>query len=197
MAHRLSSPLLIKGINGILNRSPNEIDYSTLNAKSMETRNQPGKEKSRKSKKYKRSRNMAKDMKKDKIGGKIDNLMEPGNPNEIKLMKTDRESDGKENRETAQPQPKKCENPTSNIDTTNDNNNCTNASKNIDNGKVTNIKSVNGEKTKEKDQKPKQKWKRKRKQKRTQIVKTRPVEMALAAAIARVIVWTPQLCETP
>ena len=146
MAHQLSSPPLIKGIDGIVSRSPNEVNYSTLNKKSMETRNQLGKEKSRKYKKYERSGNMAKDVKKDKIGGKIDNLMEPGNPNEIKLMKTDRESDEKENRETAQPQPKKCKNLTSNIDTANDStcNSCTStsASRNIDNGKVTNTETI-------------------------------------------------------
>ena len=82
MAHQLSSPPLIKGIDGILSRSPNEVNYSTLNTKSMETRNQLGKEKSRKFKKYERSGNMAKDVKKDENGGKIDTVMEPGNQND-------------------------------------------------------------------------------------------------------------------
>ena len=65
MANRLSSPPLIKGINGIVSRPPNEVNYSTLIEKNMETRNQPGKEKSRKYKKYERSGNMAKDVKND------------------------------------------------------------------------------------------------------------------------------------
>ena len=65
MAHQLSSPPLIKGIDGIVSRSPNEVNYPTSNAKSMEARNQPRKTKSRKYKKYVRSGNMAKDVKKD------------------------------------------------------------------------------------------------------------------------------------
>ena len=52
MANRLSSPPLIKGINGIVSRSPNEVNYFTLNAKSMETRKQPGNEVQRKFKTY-------------------------------------------------------------------------------------------------------------------------------------------------
>ena len=67
----------------------------------------------------------------------------PGNENKNKMMTTTVEYDGEENRETAEPQPKKCENPTSNTDTTNDNtcNSCTSASRNIDNGKVTNTET--------------------------------------------------------
>ena len=52
---------------------------------------------------------MAKDVKKDE-NGKIGNLMEPGNRNEIKLMTTIVEYDGEENRETEEPQPKKYKN---------------------------------------------------------------------------------------
>ena len=52
MAHRLSSPPLIKGIDGIVSRPPNEVNYSVLNEKSMETRKQPGNEIRRKFKKY-------------------------------------------------------------------------------------------------------------------------------------------------
>merc|ERR1712238_305170 len=95
---------------------PNEVNYSILNGGSMETNNQPGKEKSRKYKKYERSGNMAKDVKKDENGGKIGNLMEPGNRNEIKLMKTDGKSNGKDVGATSKAQQKKCENPTSNTD---------------------------------------------------------------------------------
>ena len=52
MAHRVSSPPLIKGIDGIVSRPPNEVKYSTLNGKNMETRKQPGNEIRRKFKKY-------------------------------------------------------------------------------------------------------------------------------------------------
>ena len=79
MASRPPSPPLIKGIDGIVSRSPNEVKYSTLNAKSMETRNHAGKEKTQKYKNYERSGNMAKDLKDDETDGKIENLREPGN----------------------------------------------------------------------------------------------------------------------
>ena len=44
MAQRGSSPPLITGIDGIVGRPPNEVNYSTLNGKRMETGKQPGKE---------------------------------------------------------------------------------------------------------------------------------------------------------
>ena len=44
MAHRLPSPPLIKGIDGIVSRSPNEVNYSTLMETNMETRKPPGNE---------------------------------------------------------------------------------------------------------------------------------------------------------
>ena len=143
MISRSPSPPLIKGIDGIVSRPPNEVNYSTLNSKNMETRIQPGKEKSRKYKKYERSGNMAKDVKKDENDGKIENVREPGNRNEIEVMKSDLEYDGEEDGATREAQPKKYENPTSNIDTTNDNtcNSCISASRNIDNGKVTNMET--------------------------------------------------------
>ena len=52
MTPRSSSPTLIKGIDEILSRSPNEVNYSTLNGKNMETRKLPGNEIRRKFKKY-------------------------------------------------------------------------------------------------------------------------------------------------
>ena len=52
MAPRAPSPPLIKGIDGIVSRPPNEVNYSTLNGKNMETRKQPGNEIRRKFKKY-------------------------------------------------------------------------------------------------------------------------------------------------
>ena len=41
MAQSVSSPPLITGINGIVSRPPNEVNYSTLNGKRMETGKQP------------------------------------------------------------------------------------------------------------------------------------------------------------
>ena len=45
-------PPFIKGIDGIVSRPPNQVNHSTLNGKSMETRKQPGNETRRKFKKY-------------------------------------------------------------------------------------------------------------------------------------------------
>ena len=44
MAHRLSSPPLIKGIDGIVSRSLNEVNYSTLIEKNMESQKPLGHE---------------------------------------------------------------------------------------------------------------------------------------------------------
>ena len=96
MVHQLSSPPLMKEIDGIVSRFPNEVNYSTLNGKRIESEKQPGNEKTRKYKKYKRSRNMAKDVKKDENDGKIENVRKPGNRNEIEVMKSDVEYDGEE-----------------------------------------------------------------------------------------------------
>ena len=41
MTPRSPSPPLIKGIDWIVSRPPNEVDYSTLNGKRMETGKQP------------------------------------------------------------------------------------------------------------------------------------------------------------
>ena len=41
MILQLSSPPLIKGIDGIVNRSPNKVNYSTSNGKRMEAGKQP------------------------------------------------------------------------------------------------------------------------------------------------------------
>ena len=82
-------------------------------------------------------------MKQEENDGRIENVREPGNRNEIEVMKLDGESNGEEDGATREAQPKKYENPTSNIDTTNDNtcNSCTSASRDIDNGKVTNMET--------------------------------------------------------
>ena len=53
--------------------------------------------------------------------GKIKNLIEPSDENEMKMMKTKVEYDGEEDDTTSKAQPKKYENLTSNTDMTNDN----------------------------------------------------------------------------
>jgi len=144
MAQRGSSPPLITGIDGIVGRPPNEVNYSTLNGKNMETRNQPGNEIRRKFKKYGLRQKERYYVKEEENDGKIENLREPGNRNEIKVMKSDVESNGEEDgATTSKAQPKKCENPTSNTAMTNDNtgNSCTSARSDIDNGKVTNTET--------------------------------------------------------
>ena len=44
MRPRTPSPPLITGIDGTVSRPPNEVNYSTLNGKRMETGTQPGNE---------------------------------------------------------------------------------------------------------------------------------------------------------
>ena len=122
MAPRAPSPPLIKGIDGIVSRPLNEVNYSTLNGKNMETRKQPGNEIRRKFKKYGLRQKERYYVKEEENDGKIENLREPGNRNEIEVKKSDVESNGEEDgATTSKAQPKKCENPTSNTDTTNDN----------------------------------------------------------------------------
>merc|ERR1712238_104865 len=53
--------------------------------------------------------------------GKIKNLIEPSDENEMEMMKTKVEYDGEEDGTTSKAHLKKCENPTSNTDMTNDN----------------------------------------------------------------------------
>merc|ERR1712238_199890 len=53
--------------------------------------------------------------------GKIKNLIEPSDENEMEMMKTDVDSNGEDDGAARGPNRKKCENPTSNTDTTNDN----------------------------------------------------------------------------
>ena len=42
MTQRSPSLSLIKGFDEIISRPPNEVNYSTLNGKNMETKRQPG-----------------------------------------------------------------------------------------------------------------------------------------------------------
>ena len=96
MAHQLSSPPLIKGIDGIVSRSPNEVNYSILNGKRMQTGKPPENKIQRKYKKYGISGNMAKYVKQEENAGKNGNLMKPGKENETELIKTDVESVGED-----------------------------------------------------------------------------------------------------
>ena len=83
MTQRPSSPPLVKGIDGIVSRYPNKVNYSTLNGKRIETGKQPEIEIRRK---YRISKNMANDVKQDGNSGKNKSLIKPGNINEFKLM---------------------------------------------------------------------------------------------------------------
>ena len=69
------SPPLITGIDGIVSRPPNEVNYSTLNEESMEARKQPGNEIRRKFKKHGISGNKANYVKQEENDGKNKNLM--------------------------------------------------------------------------------------------------------------------------
>ena len=85
MTPRSPSPSLIKGIDGIISRHCNEVNYSTLNGKNMETVKQPGHETRIKSLKKKHAllynyfENKAKTNSKTKI------LNQRGNENETEL----------------------------------------------------------------------------------------------------------------
>ena len=105
----------------------------------MEARKQPGNEIQQKFKTHGISGNKANYVKQEENDGKIGNLMELGNQNEIKVMKTDEEDDGEENGVTRESQQQKCVNLKRNTVTTNDNlcNSSTNASKNNNNDKNT------------------------------------------------------------
>jgi len=100
MAHRLSSPPLIKEIDGIVSRPPNEVNYSTLNGRMMKTGKPtenriPINYKNHGIKKMERYY-----VKKEENG----NLIEPGDENEIVVIKKGIGSDREENGKTGEPQ---------------------------------------------------------------------------------------------
>ena len=101
MTPRSPSPPLIKGIDGIVSRPPNEVNYSALNGKSMETRKQPGNEIRQKFKKY-GLRQMERYVKQEENVGKYEYLRKLANGYEIPMK--DIESDGKEGGVTGEPQ---------------------------------------------------------------------------------------------
>ena len=142
MTHRLSSPPLIKGIDGIVSRSPNKVNYSTLNGKRMESGKQSGNEIRQKYRKYGISGNMAKYVKQEENDGKTRILNQRGNENETELVENKVEYDGEEKGATRKAQLQKCKNLKPNTDSTNVSiYSCTSASRIIDNGKVTNTET--------------------------------------------------------
>ena len=104
MAHRVSSPPLITGITGIVSRHPNEVNYSTLNEKRMESGKQTGEEIRRKYKKDGISGKMTKDVKQEEYTGKIKILNRGVNENEIDMVENKEEDDGEEDGVEAQQQ---------------------------------------------------------------------------------------------
>ena len=86
MRQRTPSPPLITGIDGIVSRPPNEVNYSTLNEKSMEARKQPGNEIRQKFKKYGLRQKERYYVKEEENAGKKGNLIRPGDENGIELM---------------------------------------------------------------------------------------------------------------
>ena len=89
MRPRTPSPPLITGIDGIVSRPPNEVNYSTLNGKRMETGKQPENKIRRKHKKYGLKQMEKNYMRKGKYTGKINKRMEPGDDNKIETLEKD------------------------------------------------------------------------------------------------------------
>ena len=103
MKQRTPSPPLITGIDGIVSRPPNEVNYSALNGKNMETRKQPGNEIRRKLKKY-GLRQKERYVKEN--AGKYKHLMKLAKTYgcEIPMIKKEVESDGNEGGGSEEPQ---------------------------------------------------------------------------------------------
>ena len=136
MRQRTPSPPLITGIDGIVSRPPNEVNYSALNGKNMETRKQPDNERQRKYKKQRISEKMTNYVKQDKNDGNTRILNQRGKGNETELIENKVEDDGGDDGATRAPKRRKYGNSKPNTDSTNDNicNNSTSAGRNIDNG---------------------------------------------------------------
>ena len=84
MIQQSSSPPFIKGIDGIVSRSPNKVNYSTLNGERLETGKQPGNEIRQKYKKY-GPKKMERYVKQEENAGKR-NLMELANGSKIQTI---------------------------------------------------------------------------------------------------------------
>ena len=102
MTHQSSSPPLIKGTDWIVSRSPNEVNYSILNGKKLETEKQQRKEVRRNYIKY-GLKKIKRYVKQEENAGKR-NLMELANKNEIQTIKKDVYAYGQEGGETGEPQ---------------------------------------------------------------------------------------------
>ena len=120
MRQRTPSPPLITGIDGIVSRPPNEVNYSTLNGKRMEICKPPENKIRRKYRKYGISGNMAKYVKTEENTGKNGYLIEPGDKNNINTMKKEAGSNGEEGGVTGAPQRQQSENSKLNTDSITD-----------------------------------------------------------------------------
>ena len=107
MRPRTASPPLITGIDGIVSRPPNEVNYSALNGKNMETSKQPGIEIRRTYRKFGISGNMTKDVKQVENAGKIKILNRGINETEIDMMENKVEDDREEEGVTREAQQQK------------------------------------------------------------------------------------------
>ena len=112
MASRPSSPPLIKGIDGIVSRPPNKVNYSTLNGKRMESGKQPGNEIRQIFQKYGISGNYVKDENKAKDTSKTDILSRQGDENKNEMVGNNAESNGEDGGATRKKQQQKCGNST-------------------------------------------------------------------------------------
>ena len=114
------SPPLIKGIDGIVSRSPNEVNYSTLNGKKTKATTRIEQELRMKYGKYKIVYNSVKIENKANNTSKTKILNRPSNKNKNKQRKNKVDYDGEEDGVTRVAQSKKYENMKLNTDTTND-----------------------------------------------------------------------------
>ena len=114
MTPRSHSPPLITGIDGIISRPPNKVNYSILNGKNMETGKQPENEIRRKYRKFGISGNIERYVKQEENAR--NSLMEPGNQNKIEVMKTNVEDNGEEDGVTRETRQQKCKNLTPNTE---------------------------------------------------------------------------------
>ena len=102
MTPRSPSPPLIKEIDQIVSRNPNEVNYSTLSGKNMETKQQPGNEIRRK---FKYGLQQKERYVKEN-DGKYEYLMKLAKTYGCKILmiKKEVESDGNEGGGTGEPQ---------------------------------------------------------------------------------------------
>ena len=105
MRQRTPSPPLITGIDGIVSRPPNEVNYSPLNGKMMKTGKPTENRIPRRNYKNHGIKKMEGYYVKKEENG---NLIEPGDEKEIVIIKKGIGSDGEEDGKTGEPQWQKC-----------------------------------------------------------------------------------------